>query len=53
MKKLLFLFLSIVKSWQKMRRRISGKSEADIHAERVVSGKAWDEFCDSLKAAGA
>lgn len=35
-----------------MRRRISGKSEADIHAERVVSGKAWDEFCDSLKAAG-
>jgi len=25
----------------------------DIHAERVVSGKAWEEFCDTLKAAGA
>ena len=53
MKKLLFLFLSIVKFWQKIKRRISGKSEADIHAERIVSGKAWEEFCDSLKAAGA
>ena len=53
MKKLLVLFLSIVKAWQKIKRRLSGKSEADIHAERVVSGRAWEEFCDSLKAAGA
>ncbi len=34
-------------------RKLRGKSEADIAAERVVSGKAWDEFCDGLKAAGA
>ena len=30
-----------------------GRTEADVHAERIVSGKAWDEFCDTLKAAGA
>ncbi|MCX6267749.1 MAG: DUF1214 domain-containing protein [Bacteroidetes bacterium] len=30
-----------------------GKTEADIHTERVVSGKAWEEFCDNLKSAGA
>jgi hypothetical protein len=32
---------------------MQGKTEADIHAERVVSGKAWEEFCDNLKSAGA
>jgi len=53
MRKLLFLFLSIIKSWQKMIRRVTGKLESDIHAERIVSGRAWEEFCDNLKAAGA
>ena len=33
--------------------RLRGKSEEDLAAERVVSGKSWDEFCDTLKAAGA
>ena len=27
-------------------------STEDRHAERVLSGQAWDEFCDALKAAG-
>lgn len=53
MKQLLFLFLRAVGSWQKMIRRLTGKTEADIHAERIVSGKSWEEFCDNLKAAGA
>ncbi len=30
-----------------------GKTEADFHAERVISGKAWEEFCNNLKLAGA
>ena len=33
--------------------RLRGKTEADLAAQRVVSGKSWDEFCDTLKAAGA
>ncbi len=32
---------------------LSGKTQDDVHAQRVVSGKSWEEFCDNLKAAGA
>ncbi|TSA27223.1 MAG: hypothetical protein D4R67_06450, partial [Bacteroidetes bacterium] len=42
-----------MKSWQLFIRGIRGKSEEDQHAERIVSGSAWEEFCDDLKAAGA
>ena len=34
-------------------RKLRGGTEADLAAQRVVSGKSWDEFCDTLKAAGA
>jgi hypothetical protein len=53
MRKLLFAFLKILKGLRKLRLKISGKTEADIHAERIVTGKAWEEFCDQLKLAGA
>lgn len=33
--------------------RIRGKTEDDVAAQRIVAGKAWEEFCDTLKAAGA
>ena len=33
--------------------RLRGKTQDDVAAQRVVSGESWNEFCDSLKAAGA
>lgn len=35
--------------WLKLR----GKTLDDVAAERIVSGKAWADYCDTLKAAGA
>jgi hypothetical protein len=53
MNQILGLFLSAIKTWNRLIRFIQQKQEKDIHAERIVSGKAWDEFCNNLKAAGA
>jgi len=36
-------------AWHKWR----GKTPDDLAEERIVTGKAWEEFCDTLKAAGA
>ncbi len=52
MQKLLFFFLSILKFFHKIRLFLSGKKEEDIYAQRIVSGKSWEEFCDNLKLAG-
>lgn len=38
---------------QKFRRFLIGKKIEDIQTERIVSGKAWEDFCDQLKHAGA
>ena len=52
MRQLLFIFLKISKFFRKITLFFTGKTEEDIHFERVVSGKSWDEFCDQLKLAG-
>jgi len=53
MRKLLFFYLKILKGFHDFRLKLSGKTEADIHNQRIVTGKAWEEFCDQLKLAGA
>lgn len=53
MGKILFFILNILKGVRRFWLRITGKTEADVHARRITSGKAWEEFCDHLKTAGA
>lgn len=53
MGKILFFILNILKGVRRFWLRLTGKTEADVHAQRITSGKAWEEFCDHLKAAGA
>ena len=53
MKGLLITFLKVFQSVRRGWLRITGKTEDDIHYQRVVSGKAWEDFCDNLKTAGA
>lgn len=52
MRQLLFLYLRFISLIRKLSLKLRGKTEADIHASRIVSGKAWEEFCDQLKLAG-
>ena len=33
--------------------KLRGKTEDDAFAQRVTRGESWDEFCNTLKAAGA
>jgi hypothetical protein len=53
MGKLLFFFLGLLKTIKLFFRKIRGVTEEDIHSERIVSGKSWEEFCNQLKLAGA
>ncbi|MCB9283603.1 MAG: DUF1214 domain-containing protein [Lewinellaceae bacterium] len=53
MKKLLISLLTFYRRFRTWQLSLRGKTWDDHHADRIVSGKAWDEFCDALKAAGA
>jgi len=52
MRKVLYNFLRIQGAVQKLILKMRGKTQQDVHDQRIVSGKAWEEFCDHLKAAG-
>lgn len=52
MNKILFAFLAVLRFFKKTALKLSGKTEEDVHKERVVSGKSWEDFCDQLKLAG-
>jgi hypothetical protein len=53
MRNLLFLFLKVLKFFRQTGMKMRGIKQEDIAAERVVSGKSWEDFCDHLKTAGA
>jgi len=53
MRSLLFLILNSLKFFRHIFFKIRGIKQDDIHAERVVTGKSWEDFCDQLKSAGA
>ena len=53
MRKLLFLFLRLIGAWQKLWLRIRKRSGSDLNDHRMVTGRAWEEYCDNLKASGS
>jgi hypothetical protein len=53
MKKILIFFLKYFQIVRRKWYRIRGISEKDYYDRKIVSGEAWEEFCEQLKAAGA
>lgn len=53
MRRLIICLLTLFRRISLLIRWLRGKTEDDIAARRVVSGESWNEFCDTLKAAGA
>lgn len=53
MKTIFFAFLNLFKKVRRIWLSLSGKTEADVHDQRVVSLKTWEDYCEGLKTAGA
>ena len=52
MKKVIFAIAGAYKGIKRFKNKITGKTLDDEINQAIVSGKAWEEFCDTLKTAG-
>ena len=53
MRKLALGILERARQGQKLWWKLRGLTPEGVAEQRIVSGEAWEEFCDTLKAAGA
>mmetsp|Transcript_13158 Transcript_13158/g.25187 ORF Transcript_13158/g.25187 Transcript_13158/m.25187 type:complete len:461 (-) Transcript_13158:315-1697(-) len=53
LKGLVLALVSGYKASHRLLLRMQGLSTDDVAYRRVVTGQAWEEFCDTLKAAGS
>jgi hypothetical protein len=52
MKRVFLFLLDLLRKFNLWKLKLQGKTMQDTHEERVLTGKAWQDYCDTIKAAG-